>query len=165
MSGLPPAIGPDPVVLILGSFPGEISLRAGEYYAHPANAFWRVMEALFGVSHALPYPERLHALTERGVALWDVLSGCTRKGSSDASIRDAVANDIPALLGEHPTIRVVALNGRAAEQWLRRTHPETWDLPGVTVVSLPSTSPAHARLGLDRKIACWRSALPHPPQP
>lgn len=157
--GLRPVAGAAPTILILGSYPSTISLQAGEYYANPRNAFWQVMEGVFGVSADLPYGERTAALAACGVALWDVLAGCRREGSSDASIRDGRANDIPGFLREHPAVRTVALNGRAAETWLRRVHPGIWGLPGVAVVALPSTSPAHARLSLDEKIRIWRAAL------
>ncbi|MDD4255045.1 MAG: DNA-deoxyinosine glycosylase [Methanofollis sp.] len=162
MTGLLPAAGRDPRVLILGSFPSVASLQAGEYYANPRNAFWQVMEGVFGVPADLPYEERLGLLAEKGVALWDVLAGCTREGSSDASIRDARANDIPGFLRDHPTVRTVALNGRAAEHWLRRVHPGVWEIPGVRVLPLPSTSPANARLSVEEKVALWRAAAGKP---
>lgn len=157
--GLSPISGEAPIVLILGSYPGTVSLAAGEYYANPKNAFWLVMEAVFGVPCGLPYGERTAALTACGIALWDVLSACRRQGSSDASIRDGRANDIPGFLRERPSIRTVALNGRAAEIWLRREHPGILDLQDVAVVGLPSTSPAHARLAREEKIRIWREAL------
>ncbi|WP_067051744.1 DNA-deoxyinosine glycosylase [Methanofollis ethanolicus] len=162
MSGLLPAAGRDPRVLILGSFPSVASLQAGEYYANPRNAFWQVMERAFGVPADLPYEERIVLLAEKGVALWDVLAGCRREGSSDASIRDARANDIPGFLRDHPTVRTVVLNGRAAEQWLRRVHPEVWAMPGIVVLSLPSTSPANARLTVEEKVALWLAAAGKP---
>lgn len=162
MSGLPPVVGPAPRVLILGSFPSVASLQAGEYYGNPRNSFWQVMEGVFGVPAALPYHERLEGLKAAGVALWDVLAGCTRKGSSDASIRDARANDIPGLLRDHQTVRTVALNGRAAGQWLRRVHPAVWEMEGVVVLAFPSTSPANARLSVEEKVALWRSAAGKP---
>jgi len=157
--GLAPIAGEAPTVLILGSYPSTVSLAAGEYYANPRNTFWRVMEAVFGVPALLPYGERTAALTARGVALWDVLSGCRRQGSSDASIRDGRANDIPGFLMERPSVRLVVLNGRAAETWLLREHRGIRNLPDVAVVCLPSTSPAHARLTLEEKIRIWREAL------
>lgn len=162
MTGLLPAAGREPRVLILGSFPSVASLRAGEYYANPRNAFWQVMEGVFGVPADLPYPERLEGLKAAGVALWDVLAGCTREGSSDASIRDARANDIPGFLRDHPTVRTIALNGRAAEQWLRRVHPGVWETPGVRVLALPSTSPANARLTVEEKVALWQATADKP---
>ncbi|WP_342676564.1 DNA-deoxyinosine glycosylase [Methanofollis sp. UBA420] len=162
MTGLLPAAGREPRVLILGSFPSVASLQAGEYYANPRNAFWRVMEGVFGVRRDHPYHERLEGLKATGVALWDVLAGCTREGSSDASIRDARANDIPGFLRDHPTVRTVVLNGRTAEQWLRRVHPEVWATPGIVVLSLPSTSPANARLTVEEKVALWRAAAGKP---
>lgn len=162
MSGLPPVVGPAPRLLILGSFPSVASLQAVEYYGNPRNSFWQVMEEVFDVPAALPYPERLEGLKAAGVALWDVLAGCRREGSSDASIRDARANDIPGFLRDHPTVRTVAINGRAAEKWLRRVHPAVWEMEGIVVLALPSTSPANARLSVEEKVALWRSAAGKP---
>jgi TDG/mug DNA glycosylase family protein len=39
--------------------PGELSLKAGQYYANPRNAFWRIMGELFGAGPSLPYQERV----------------------------------------------------------------------------------------------------------
>ena len=75
----------DPVVdartrlLILGSLPGDASLKAGQYYGHPQNGFWRLIGGVIGVDLvALPYPERLEALKGAGVGLWDVIAEAER---------------------------------------------------------------------------------------
>ncbi|MDI9369388.1 MAG: DNA-deoxyinosine glycosylase [Synergistaceae bacterium] len=154
----PTASHPDAVALILGSMPGEASLRAGQYYAHPRNAFWPVMEAVLGVGADLPYEERIAALIDRRVALWDVLASCVRPGSLDSDIVDstAVPNDLPGFLTEHPLVRTVFFNGTKAEQaWRRHIAPA---LPGspLRLVRLPSTSPANASYSTERKIEAWR---------
>lgn len=159
VSGLLPVVGPAPIILVLGSFPSVASLHAQEYYGNPRNGFWQVMEALFGVPARNSYPERLEGLKAAGAALWDVVGACTREGSSDASIREVEANDIPGFLNLHQTVRTVALNGRAAEHWLRCTHPAVWERQGVRVLALPSTSPAHARLSIEEKIEAWRGVV------
>jgi double-stranded uracil-DNA glycosylase len=150
--GLPPVVGPDARLLILGSFPGVRSLAAGQYYAHPRNQFWPILAALLGEPlPALVYPKRLERLVARGVALWDVVGRCRRAGSLDASIRDAGQNDFDALLARVPALRAVAFNGAAAARsskaFLER---------GLATVALPSTSPAHASLGFGDKLARWR---------
>ena len=89
-----PSVYPGAKVLILGSMPGEESLRRQEYYAFPRNAFWRIMGELFGFSRELSYRERLARLGEHGVALWDVLESCRREGSLDTRISEPVRNDI-----------------------------------------------------------------------
>ncbi|HDR74334.1 MAG TPA: DNA-deoxyinosine glycosylase [Methanoculleus sp.] len=153
---LPPVAGPDARVLILGSFPSEQSLEKEEYYANPRNQFWHIMEALFSIDPALPYGERCAALVDRGVALWDVVASCRRAGSSDAAIRDAAANDIEGFLARHRRVRHIALNGTTgAEAQLRRHNPGIFSLPGISVATYPSTSPAHARLTLAEKVAAW----------
>lgn len=150
-------------VLILGSMPGTASLQAGQYYAHPRNAFWPIMEAVLGVGVALPYAERCERLTGRGVAVWDVLRSCSRPGSLDAAIDSdsMVANDFPRFFHDHPGIRGVCCNGGTAYQVFRRRVvpmlPDAWrELP---LLRLPSTSPAHASLSVAQKTSHWRSAL------
>lgn len=146
-------------VLILGSMPGAASLDANQYYAHPRNQFWSIMGTLFGAHPALPYAERLAMLTGAGVALWDVLSSCERRGSLDSAIdlRSAQANDFVAFLGRHGGIRRVLFNGALAETCFRRDvmpHVRPLDM-----LRLPSTSPAHAGLSASDKLHVWRTAL------
>jgi hypoxanthine-DNA glycosylase len=107
-------------VLILGSMPGVASLKVGQYYAHPRNAFWPIASALFGADPALPYQERVARLQAAGVALWDSLQACTRPGSLDRSITQAVANDFASFFAEYPAITQVFFNGAMAEQTFRR---------------------------------------------
>lgn len=145
----------DARVLVLGSMPGEESLRRREYYAHPRNAFWRIAGALWGFDAGAPYAERLEALQRAGVALWDVLGSCRRKGSLDADIEDAVPNDLPGLLAKCPGVRTIGCNGGAAFAALKRFFPEL----GARAARLPSTSPAAAMWRESEKLAMWREGL------
>jgi hypoxanthine-DNA glycosylase len=145
--------------LILGSMPGVASLRAGQYYAHPRNLFWRIICELLGVDRETSYPGRVEALTAAGIAVWDVLKSCSRPGSLDAAIvrRSAVPNDFARFFASHPRLRRVYFNGAAAELWYRRRV-----LPGLphgtlAYQRLPSTSPAHAALTYAEKLAAWRA--------
>lgn len=151
----PPSAGPDARVLILGSMPGAESLRQRRYYAHPRNAFWRIMGEIAGFDPALPYEERLAALRAARIALWDTLAACQREGSLDSNIRAAKPNDLPGLVARCPSIRLVACNGTASHQALLRFFP---DLP-LPVVRLPSTSPAAAMYSYETKREAWRKAL------
>src|SRR4029450_819540 len=109
-----PAIS-DPAsrVLILGSMPGKASLRAKQYYAHPQNAFWRIIAALLELDPAPPYEVRVEALAGRGIALWDVMKSCTRESSLDSDVVESsiVPNAFPSFLRAHPRIRTVCFNG------------------------------------------------------
>jgi TDG/mug DNA glycosylase family protein len=160
VSSFPPALGPAPRALVLGSMPGAASLAAGQYYAHPRNAFWPLMAELFGFPLG-PYPERLAALGARGVGLWDVVASCEREGSLDAAIdaRTVVVNPILDLLRGAPGLTVVALNGGAAARLFdRHVLP---GLSGVHVLRLPSTSPAHAARSYGEKRAAWQALADH----
>lgn len=143
--------------------PGVASLTAGQYYAHPRNAFWPLMQALFAVPPSAPYATRLAALGEAGVALWDVLAECERDGSLDSAIApgSVAVNDIAGLLAMHADLRVVALNGgTAARLFDRHVAPSLGSrLAAMRILRLPSTSPAHAARSFMQKAEAW-AALP-----
>jgi TDG/mug DNA glycosylase family protein len=148
-------------VLILGSMPGVASLTANQYYAHPQNAFWKIMEAILGISATAYYDARIAALKHSNIALWDVLESCIRPGSLDAAIdiNSAKANDIKALLQRHPEINVICFNGGIAEKiFKKRVLPLLGDF-SVKYISLPSTSPAHASMSFENKVMAWRAAI------
>ncbi len=139
-------------LLILGSLPGDASLVAQEYYAHPRNAFWRLVGRVVAVDLVgLPYAERLDALRAAGVGLWDVIVSGERQGSLDGAIRRAEAADLLALVATLPALRAVAFNGALAARTGRRLLGAP---PGPTLIDLPSSSPAHAR-PFEAKAAVW----------
>ena len=150
-----PSVYPGAKVLILGSMPGEESLRRQEYYAFPRNAFWRIMGELFGFSRDLPYRERLARLGEHGVALWDVLESCRREGSLDTRISEPVPNDIAGLLDRNPGITHIFCNGSAAYLFLKRYQGDLFRR-NVKIARLPSTSPAAAALSYQQKFSAYR---------
>lgn len=152
-----PVVGERPGVLILGSLPGEESLRRQQYYAHPRNAFWPIMGELFGFDPALAYPERLARLTAAGVALWDTIGAGRREGSLDGNIRDAEPNPVTVLLEEFPTIGLVCCNGGKSFEELKKSAPELFMRPALRIERLPSTSPAAAMYGYADKLAAWRT--------
>jgi hypoxanthine-DNA glycosylase len=142
-------------VLILGSLPGEASLRAGQYYAHPRNLFWQLVGGVVGVDlPALPYPERLVALEAAGIGLWDVIASARRRGSLDAAIRDHEPADLAALVAGLPALRAVGFNGRTAQ---RHGHSALAPKPGLALLDLPSSSPAYAAMPFAEKQARWRA--------
>jgi hypoxanthine-DNA glycosylase len=160
---LAPRIAASSRVLVLGSMPGKVSLAAGEYYAHPRNLFWPLMEQLLGIDRAAPYERRVAALLRRGVALWDVLETCMRTSSLDSDIvaSSIVANDFPRLLARHQRIRVVCFNGaKAAASFRRHVLPQLPDAQRIAFHDLPSTSPANAVIPFTRKLAAWRVVAP-----
>jgi len=147
-------------VLVLGSMPGVASLEADRYYAHARNQFWPIVGRLCGFDPALPYDTRLAHLRAHGIALWDVAGECIRPGSLDARIQagSVSPNDIGGLLAHHPGIARVRFNGAAAEALFRRHVLPTLD-PVPDLLRLPSTSPAHAAMGFEAKLAAWRTGL------
>lgn len=156
---MPPVAAEAPRVLVLGSMPGTASLRAQRYYAHPRNLFWPMMALHLGIDARQPYEARMQALCARGVALWDVLACCRRRGSLDGAIaRDSeVPNDIPGLLQRHPGIRAILLNGgRTVAMFRRHLADECTRLrPALRLHALPSTSPANQSIPLPERERAW----------
>lgn len=163
VSSFAPIEGESAHVVILGSMPGVASLTAGQYYAHPQNTFWKIMEVIFGISATADYEERIDALKRSNIALWDVLESCIRPGSMDAAIDmgSAKTNDIAALLRRQPEISVICFNGSTAENiFKKRVLPTIGDF-SVRYIRLPSTSPAHAAMSFENKVNAWRDAIHH----
>ncbi|MGH7045468.1 MAG: DNA-deoxyinosine glycosylase [Stellaceae bacterium] len=150
----PPVVDAGARFLVLGTLPGEESLRRQQYYAHPRNLFWPILFALFETPLAADYAARLGFALAQRVALWDVCAIGEREASADTTIRREVPNAIDRLLDTHPRIGAVAFNGTAARRLHDRHFPRR---PGVVYLALPSTSPAHARLDFAAKLALWRA--------
>jgi len=158
-TGFPPIARADARVLVLGSLPSEASLRAQQYYAHPRNAFWNIMQVIAGAAGG--YASRCRALEQRGIAVWDVLQRSVRPGSLDADVdmASAVPNDFAGFFAGHRQVRLVCFNGRKARAMFRRLVLPGLSLPGVGFALLPSTSPAHASLSFAAKLDTWRGII------
>lgn len=158
--GLTPVYRPDARVLVLGTLPGELSLQKRQYYAHPRNSFWKIVADVCGVSPDLGYEERLQLLVERQIALWDVCARARRPGSLDASITEAVPNAFADFLQHAPAVMRLCFNGAKAEALFRRLVLPTLPWTGaVSLVCLPSTSPANAAMPYENKLRDWARAL------
>ena len=158
--GFAPIARADADTLILGSLPGRRSLELQQYYAHPQNAFWKLVAAIFECEGALPYERAVKLLERNRIALWDVLAAAERPGSLDSSIvhTSAQANDFALFFRTHRRIRRVFFNGRKAEQmYLRFVLPRlAGEFADIRYERLPSTSPAHAGMTFARKLGRWR---------
>lgn len=152
-SGLPPIARADARLFVLGSLPGDASLAARRYYAHPTNQFWRLLGAAVGDElQPLSYDERLARLAERRIGLWDVIASASRDGSLDASIREAAHNAIEHLLHDFPDLRAIAFNGATSSAAGRKLIGDP--PPHVTLIDLPSSSAANTR-PFAEKAAAW----------
>lgn len=159
----PPQVDDRVRVLVLGSMPGQRSLDEQRYYAHPRNSFWPIMARLFEFDPELDYSQRLQALKQNRVGLWDVMAECHRPGSLDSAIVESTieANDFSMLLHRYPGIGALLFNGGKAEQSFRRY---VWpllqpDFPRLQLLRMPSTSPAHASLSFEQKLEQWQRLL------
>jgi len=151
-SSFPAVVAPDTRVLVLGSLPGERSLAAQRYYAHPQNRFWHLIGKAIGADlQPLDYEDRLAALLAAKVGLWDTVASAQRSGSLDAAIRAAEANPLAELVASLPELRAVGFNGKASA---RLGMPQ---LAGtnLALIALPSSSPANAAVPLAEKEKSW----------
>lgn len=147
----PAVYAPDSRILILGSFPSVKSREQRFFYGHPQNRFWRVLAALLGTDVPQTVEQKRAFLLEHRIALWDVIASCEIAGSSDASIRNAVPNDLSPIL-ETASIRQVFTNGGTAHRLYRKY---IYPLTGREDIVLPSTSPANAARSLDALVDAW----------
>ncbi|MBV8048943.1 MAG: DNA-deoxyinosine glycosylase [Paludibacterium sp.] len=147
----PPLTASHTRVLLLGSLPGQASLAANRYYAHPRNQFWRLLGDVLNIPlTTMTYDERVEHLLAAGVGLWDVVGEAERKGSLDADLRRVRYNDLHQLVADLPHLRAVGFNGQTAARAGAVLAEQT-----VALLSLPSSSPAYT-LPYDNKLAQWR---------
>ncbi len=149
--------------MILGTLPGEESLRRGEYYGKKENAFWKIMGQLASATPEMPYALRMKKLKKKRIALWDVCASAKRMGSLDSNIRreSIASNDFPCFFKTHKNIEMICFNGQPAARLFRlyalpSLPPKIAALPRIT---LPSTSPAFARLDWRKKLEIWQKVL------
>lgn len=158
LTGLPPLVSGGTRLLILGSFPGVASLAAQQYYGHPQNHFWKILQAIWpsspGDIRTASYQIRSEWLLSKGLGVWDVYGACEREGSLDSNIRNAVVNDFAGLRQACPSLEAIAHNGGESFKHSKHTL-----LLGLPVYKLPSTSPANASWSFERKLAAWREVF------
>jgi hypoxanthine-DNA glycosylase len=152
-TAFPPNVSSDARLLILGSLPGEESLRQGRYYAHPTNAFWWLIGEVIGEPlPSLPYDARLERLKAHRIGLWDVIATARRQGSLDQAIRDAELRDLAGFVGGLPELAAVAFNGATSAKHGRR---QLAGMERLALVDLPSSSAAHAGMSREAKREKW----------
>lgn len=155
LQGFPPVIDATTHTLILGSFPGEASLRAQQYYAFKQNQFWRLLSGVLNDDLAgLPYPQRLQRLLTHCIGLWDVFGACRRQGSLDSAIRQGAPNDFHALRLKYPQLKTLCFNGNTAGKM--RTQLEQMN---YRTLQLPSSSPAYAQMRFEEKLEHWKQIV------
>ena len=151
-TGLPSIARPNARLFILGSLPGDASLAAAQYYAHPRNQFWRLVGSVIGENlHDLAYWDRLERLAEHRIGLWDVIGSAVRRGSLDQAIRLANHNRVERLIHDFPDLEAIAFNGSTSAATGRKLIGTGH---GITLVDLPSSSPANTR-PFAEKAAAW----------
>ena len=146
-----PVIDAHSRILILGSIPSAKSLEASQYYAHPQNAFWFIMSKLFGFEKDMAYEARLKILLRHGVALYDVIDACERKGSLDSAIKKIQHQDFTQFFQHYPKIEAICCNGAKAYREFTKIYNGD-----KAIYPLPSTSPAFAKMRKEEKLAKWQ---------
>jgi hypoxanthine-DNA glycosylase len=152
-----PIIDKSSKVLILGTAPGEESLKAGQYYAHPRNQFWDILYNVFDRSKENDYQDRISFLLDKQTALWDICAQVARKGSLDSSIMSEHPNGIEQLLLDYPNIQLILLTSTKAEQLYRKYFQHL----STNLLSVPSPSPTPGKhvKSFPEKVVLWRAAL------
>ena len=155
---IPPVYDEDSEILILGSFPSVKSREEGFFYGHPRNRFWKILSSIYDEKTPETIEEKKTFLLKNHIAVWDVIRSCDIRGSSDASIRNVLPNNISSLL-KKTKIQRIYVNGKTAEKLYRKYLEENAGKAQV----LPSSSPANAGYSLERLIEEWRRLLSEDP--
>lgn len=142
----------DSRILILGSFPSVKSREQHFFYGHKQNRFWRVVAQVFDCAVPESIEQKREMLLTHHVAVWDVIASCEITGSSDASIRDVIPNDLTVILSQADIQAIYTNGGKAQELYRKYIFP----VNGREAVSLPSTSPANAGYSLQRLVEAWK---------
>ena len=129
-SSLEPTIFNTSKVLIMGSAPGEDTIEQrkvsgnNDYYYDKKNKFWDILEKKYKLEPYLKYKDyeyKTKILEKYKIALWDILSYCTREGSSDKTIKNPqYDNDILGYLKKYPNIKRIIINGKGNEKWFNK---------------------------------------------
>jgi len=154
ISCFPPVINKQSEILILGSMPGVRSLSMNQYYAHPQNSFWPIMGKLFNFDPQIAYSKRTKILLENKLALWDVVGNCQRQGSADQKIMHAQMNDFSTLFKTFPKIKKIFTDGQIAYKLFVKHYGHL----GISIKSLPSTSPAYTK-PVAWKLNVWKQLM------
>ena len=159
LQGFNPHVGAQTWLLVLGSFPGVASLQAQQYYGHPRNQFWRLLDDALNLPlAAADYPTRLERLERAGVGLWDVITETQRRGSLDSDIREPLGSDLSSLTQSLPVLTTIGFNGgTAARIGLRQLGDAALR---YRIVLLPSSSPAYTVSYADKLIAWQQLSAP-----
>lgn len=150
----PPLLDQNTRILFLGSFPSIASFEQAFYYAHPRNAFWPILEAIFDVHLETNEAKKTFCL-EKGIGLWDVIGSCERSNSSDTNLKNCIPNDFKKLLEEYPNIQAFAFTGKKSHDLFMKIYKDL----KIEKVLLPSTSPAHAAMKFEEKKAIYKTFL------
>jgi hypoxanthine-DNA glycosylase len=150
----PPIADENAQVLILGTMPGDESLRRQEYYTHPRNRFWKLIAATFNETLPSSYEDRKTLLHKHHLALWDVAETAEREGGLDSKIVNERPHDLDGFLDDHKKIELVCFNGQKTsvlfdKYFIRRKT--------IRYMTLPSTSPANAAIGWTALLVLWSS--------
>ncbi len=159
-SGLAPIANPNARILILGTLPGDESIRQQQYYAHPQNQFWRILSAVYCEPLQAGYEDRVALVARHDLAVWDVLRSAERVGSLDSKIQNAIPNDFDVFFATHKHLKEIAFNGQKAQALYKRyiANSERGTSRALRTAVMPSTSPAYT-ISIEEKVAQWRAFL------
>jgi len=155
-TAFPPIVNSDCRILLLGTMPGDRSLRLQQYYGHAGNHFWKLIYTLFEEPLDTDYERRKAFLLQHEIALWDVLESCTCEGSLDSNIKNEVVNDFPAFYEQYPAITLIFFDSKKAEQFYLKYVKKS---EGKIYHSLPSPSRANASKTFEQKLEAWKELL------
>lgn len=151
-----PISNSETTILILGTMPGDKSLELGEYYGHARNRFWKIIATITNNDLPITYSDKKRLLLKSKIGVWDVINTANRKGSLDSAIQDVVQNNLDNFITKHKNLKVIGFNGQKSEALFDKYFDRKSNL---SYISLPSTSPANARIDFDSICKIWQQLV------
>lgn len=142
-------------ILILGSFPSDVSLREQAYYQNKSkNSFWKLMHGLFGEG-----PDSREFLMKHHIALWDCLAAANRKGSLDSNISGGERpNNILQLLESHSSIKRIVINGKSKARDYFDKYFYDLHKSSIEIIIVESSSNTNS-IEFETKLEDWKKIL------
>ncbi|MDR2147689.1 MAG: DNA-deoxyinosine glycosylase [Tannerella sp.] len=155
-TSFPPIANEDTKVLILGTMPGDTSLKLGEYYGYSGNKFWQIIATITNNNIPTTYEAKKVLLLKSGIGIWDVANEAVREGSLDSNITSEEPNDIEDFIEQHKNLRIIGFNGKKAEELFGKYFDRK---DNIKYISLPSSSSMNTSISFTDICKIWKKVI------
>lgn len=157
-------VPPKAKFLLLGSFPGRIETRYGDwFYETQRGQFWSIIEEVYGVE-LKSKADKIRLFTKLRIAVSDVIYKCERIRGNNADnnlVRCTYNTEGVGEILKENRIEKIFFSSKFVENKYRRFFRALIKrYPKIELVTLPSSSPRYAKMTKSEKVARYKELLP-----